>query len=153
MANQLNEVPASLEPMAELSLGDRKFGVYVTAVWYKFFVSLSGVLSNLIGGVLGFTSENGITATGTTQADAFVAQTEWVIVSTTPLNSGVVIDAFGAGVASTVFNQGANPLKVYPPVGYQIDALGLNNPYTLAANKVQVFSQTDDTKFTSMQLG
>lgn len=125
----------------------------MTAVWYKFFVSLSAVLSNLIGGVLGFTTETGITATGTVQADAYPLSTEWAVVTTAPANSGVLINGFGAGVATTVFNRGANTLKVYPPSGSQIDALGIDVAYSLAANKMQVISQIDVNHFISMQLG
>lgn len=153
MAEQLNQIPSSLEPIAELKLGEKTFGVSVTAVWYKFFVSMSAVLGNLIGGVLGFTSSNDVTATGTVQADAVALATEWSVVTTTPVNSGVIVAAFGAGVPNTVFNRGVNTLKVYPPVGSQIDALGINAPYPLAANKMQTFYQTDTAEFLSTQLG
>ena len=153
MANQLNDIPTSLEAIADLQLGDKRMGVAVTAVWYKFFVSLSAVLSNLVGGVLGFTSQSGVTAVGTTQATAFPMSTEWVVITTTPLNGGVKLAGFGAGTPSQVFNRGANPLKVYPPVGGQIDALGVNNPYVLAATKMQNFSQTGVGQFYSTQLG
>lgn len=153
MANQLNEIPTSLEPIAGLQLGNKRMELTVNNVWYKFFLSLSTVLSNLIGGVLGFTSETGVTATGTTQATARAMTTEWIVITTTPLNSGVGLVGFGAGVPSEVFNHGVNPLKVYPPVGSQIDALGVNAPYVLAASKMQLFSQTDINQFYSTQLG
>lgn len=64
-----------------------------------------------------------------------------------------MVNGFGPGVASTVFNRGANPLKVYPPVGGEIDSLGVDQPYVLAATKMQVFSQIDDALWSSMQLG
>lgn len=153
MANQLNDVPTSLEPIAGLQLGNKRMEVTVSAVWYKFFVSVSVILKNLIGGVLGFTSENGAVATGTTQATALAMTTEWIEVTTVPAGSGVVLNGFGAGVPSVVFNEGANALKVYPPVGNQIDALGVNVAYLLPAAKMQTFYQTGNQQFRSTQLG
>lgn len=44
MASQLNQVPASLEPIA--TLGDKNLPVTVSPVWYKFFTSVSSVFSN-----------------------------------------------------------------------------------------------------------
>jgi len=153
MANQLNDVPSSLEPIAGMQLGNKRMELTVSSVWYKFFVSVSAVLSNLVGGVLGFTTEANVVATGTTQGTATPLTTEWAHVSTTPANSGVMLASFGAGVPNTVINRGASTLKVYPPVGSQIDALGPNNPYSLATTKTQTFNQTTDTQYWSTQLG
>lgn len=153
MANQLNKIPADLEPIATLQLGNKALSVTVSAVWYQFFVSLSAVLSNLIGGVLGFSSKTGLIATGGTQATALALATEWAEITTTPAGSGVLLRGFGAGVPSTVFNVGGNTLKVYPPVGGQIDALGVNAPYGLVNNKMQAFNQTSPSQWRSTQLG
>lgn len=43
MADQLNQVPASLEPIG--TFGEKEIPVKVNAVWYKFFVTLSGLFS------------------------------------------------------------------------------------------------------------
>lgn len=153
MAGELNEIPTSLEPVGKLTLGNKELDIFVSSVWYKFFVSLSDLLSNLVGGVLGFSSESNITATGTTQADAYPLTTEWAEITTTPVGSGVILNGFGAGVASTLFNMGANSLDVYPPPGAQIDALGLNVPYPLPAAKTQIFNQTATDQWRSTQLG
>ena len=153
MAGQLNEIPASLEPIAELQLGDKTLKVYVTSVWYKFFVSLSDVLTNLIGGVLGFTNESNVTAAGASQATAYALTTEWAEVTTVPVGAGVALNNFGAGVPSTVMNASAGLLNVYPPLGGQIDALGVNNPYPLAATKTQIFNQSGSGQWRSTQLG
>lgn len=153
MAGQLNEIPASLEPLAEMTLGNKTLKVYVTSVWYKFFVSLSDILTNLIGGVLGFTIEPSVTATGATQATAFALTTEWAEITTTPVGSGVTLNSFGPGVPSTVMNMGANALKVYPPSGGQIDALGVDSPYSLPATKTQIFNQIAPGQWRSTQLG
>lgn len=152
MANQQNEIPSSLEPVAGLQLGDKRLDVFVSAVWYKFFTSLSSLLQNLTNGVLAFTVEDTITATGASQATAFALTTEWAEVTVTPINAGVKLAAFGPGVPSVVFNRGANPLQVYPPIGAQIDALGVNNQFVLAATKMQTFYQISNAQFRSTQL-
>lgn len=151
MANELNKVPTSLEAIS--TFGSGKVPTYVESVWYKFFQSLSSVLSNLVDGVLGFTSDSGATATGVTQGDALMMTTEWIEVTTTPAGSGVMLQPFGPGVPSSVFNQGLNSLKVYPSGGARIDALAINAPYPLPAGKMQVFSQVTNTQWLSTQLG
>lgn len=252
MADQLNQVPASLEPIASIALGDKSIPVNVTPVWYKFFVTVSGLFNNnsggdgagasaildtigsqiggmlsrfgtgwqefvastpnqipvmnpgtpvtlktisqildlisnvrgsilfrgaaswqvlvpVVGGYLqsqgpgadpqyvasstGATVQTGLAATGTTQGDALGLTRGWSEVTTTPVNSGVVIPALGIGLASTVFNEGANALKIYPPVGGQIDALGVNAPYLLATTKMQSLFQLTATQWRSTQLG
>jgi hypothetical protein len=149
--NDQNQVPAQLEPIG--SWGSRDVPVVVKPVWFKFFVSLSAIAQNIIDGVLGFTVENNITAAGATQGTAALLETEWSVVTTTPVNSGVLLKEFGPGVPQTVFNFGANSLKVYPFSGAQIDALGINGPYALASAKMQTFYQTDNLQFHSTQLG
>lgn len=149
----LNKLPTSLEPIGFFGTSEDKVPVTVEAVWYLFFNSLSALLDNLINGVLGFTAESGVTAVGTTQVTAFVMTTEWVEVNVTPLGSGVMLQDFGTGVPSSVFNEGLNTLKVYPPVGKQIDSLGVNNPYPLPTTKMQTFFQTQDARWRSTQLG
>lgn len=106
-----------------------------------------------VGSTAGATIATGLTATGTVQGDALVLTHNWNEVTTTPLNSGVVVPNLGAGQGSTMFNEGANPLKVYPPVGGQIDALGVNAPYVLASIKMQSLFQLTATQWRSTQLG
>lgn len=151
MAGSLNQLPASLEPIAQF--GSANVPCYVKPVWYKFFLSLSAVLADLVGSVLGFSVSPAVTAAGTTQGTATQVENEWTVVTSTPANSGVVLFNFGAGVPQTVINKGGNPLKIYPFVGGQIDADGTNNPYSLANGKTQVFNQTSTTQFYSTQLG
>lgn len=151
--NSQNQVPAQLEPIGSIQLGSKAVPATVAPVWYKFFVSLSGVVQNIVGGVLGFTVDDNIAAAGATQGTATLLETEWSVVTTTPANSGVVLHEFGPGVPSTVVNLGVNSLKVYPFDGAQIDALGVNAPYPLAAGKTQVFNQVANLQFQSTQLG
>lgn len=261
MADQLNQVPTSSEPIG--TFGKADVPVQVSPVWYKFFVTVSGLFSNssgggsgasaildtlgdVVGGMLsrfgtgwrefvatvpnsipvmnpnvpitlktinqllalanaaavsalldqigatqgevlfrgaanwqvlapvpggylqslgpgadpqyaastaGTTVATGLVAAGATQATALVLEVGWNEVDTVPLNTGVMIPPLGVGLASTVFNEGANPLKVYPPVGGQIDALGVNVAYSLAASKMQSLFQLTATQWRSTQLG
>jgi hypothetical protein len=48
-----------------------------------------------------------------------------------------------------VFNQGANSTNIYPTTGGQIDALGANNPYALAAGGVREFWGKNATDWVS----
>lgn len=99
------------------------------------------------------TVATGLTATGTIQGDALVLAAEWNLVSTTGANTGVLLPDFGAGIASVVYNDGANALKVYPPVGGQINALGVNNPYSLPAAKNQIIRQVTAVLWRTTELG
>lgn len=94
-----------------------------------------------------------LTATGTVQGDALVLAANWNEITTTPVNSGAVLGALGIGQSSITFNEGANALKVYPPVGGQIDVLAVNAPYSLAATKMQQFFQLTGSRWRSTQLG
>lgn len=249
MADQLNQVPTSSEPIG--AFGSANVEVRVSPVWYKFFVTLSGLFSNssgggsgasaildtlgdVVGGMLsrfgtgwhefvatvpnsipimnpgvpvalktfqqlldvigavrgdilfrgvagwqvlppvanGYlqsqgpgadpqyvgsttvaTVATGLVAAGTTQAGALVLTKNWNEIDTTPVNSGVVVPASGTGISTTVFNQGANPLNIYPPIGSQIDALAVNAPYPLAASKMQSLFQLTATQWRTTQLG
>lgn len=112
-----------------------------------------GVDPHYVSSTAGATVATGLVATGTVQGDALVLTKNWNEIDTTPVNSGVAISSLGVGLATTVFNQGANSLKVYPPIGGQIDALGINSPYALAASKMQLLFQLTATQWRTTQLG
>ncbi len=151
MVEQLNQLPASLEPIGQF--GSSNVPVFVKPVWYKFFLSISGVLAGLAGSVLGYSLSPAITAAGTTQATAATLENEWSVVTSTPAGSGVILNNFGAGTAQTVFNKGGNTLKVYPFIGGNFDGGATNAPYSLANNKSQTFGQISTVEFLSTQLG
>lgn len=121
----------------------------MTYIWWRFFQSIA----NRIAEAVVHSVATGLVATGTTQATAAELTDEWNQVTTTPVNSGVIIEPFGLGTNVVVWNGGANSLKVYPPVGYKIDALATNASYPLAAGKSQIFYQITDTSFKTVQLG
>jgi hypothetical protein len=120
-----------------------------TQIWWRFWFAL---LTRTLQTIQATTNDT-VTAAGTTQATATILDSEWNVVTSTPANSGVVMDGFDVGISTTIFNQGGATLKVYPPAGMSIDALTINVPYTLANLKTQTFSQISVTQFISTQLG
>lgn len=120
-------------------------GNTIADVWWRFFQQLYLRDQTTIPAEVDST----VTAAGTTQATATQLATDWVVVATTPANSGVILEDFGEGYNSLIFNRGANTLKVYPPIGAQIDALGTNNPYSLATVSSRDFYQVSATQFYS----
>lgn len=250
MANQLNQVPSSLEPIG--TFGAKDIPVQMTPVWYKFMVSVSSLFTGssggstgasaildtigyTVGGMLGrfgsgwqefaasapnqipvmnpspaplqlrtisqlldlisaargsilfrgalgwqvlapaagrylqsqgpgadplyaigistTTVATGLAATGVAQEDALALIVNWNEITAVPVGSGVKLGALGVGQPSKIWNAGVNALLVYPPVGGQIDALGVNNPYNLAINKCQEFDQLAATAWRSTQSG
>lgn len=75
-----------------------------------------------------------ISAAGTTQGTATALTNTLNGVSTVAAGSGVVLYAGSAGDCQLVYNGGANPVKVYPPSGAQINGLAANTPHILSTN-------------------
>lgn len=75
-----------------------------------------------------------LTATGSNQSDALILTNQWNLISTVAAGTGVRLDNASIGVEIVIFNRGANTLNIYPAVGSQINALGVNNPITLAVD-------------------
>jgi len=142
------DIPTMEEPVTRDG-GDDTERRRMSFIWWRFLQSLANRMTSSVPS----SSATGIVAAGTTQGDATPLTEEWNVVATTPANSGVIIEPFGTGTSVTVYNDGANALDVYPPVGYFIDAGLVNAPYVLPATKSQVFSQVDDTLFRTAQLG
>lgn len=69
----------------------------------------------------------GLTATGTTQAGALEVTSAKNAFTTVAALSGAVLDSkAAAGDTQLIYNGGLNDLRVYPPLGAQINALGAN---------------------------
>lgn len=140
----LTPIPPSLVPITE----NRS----MTLGWYQFFRSLFQTVQALASGVILYSATTNLVAAGTTQGTATLVTADWSQFTTVPANSGCIL-ANQLGLAQTIFNAGANTLKVYPPSGATIDALGLNNPYSLPVGKMQTFYQLSTTVFNSTNLG
>lgn len=113
---------------------------------YQYLLSTLAALANSQANA---TIDNGLVATGTNQATALQLSAQWNEIDTVPAGTGALLAAFNAGQSQTVFNQGANPLKVYPPPGMQIDALGENVDFPLAAGSRVTFDFTSATQIRS----
>ena len=109
--------------------------------WYGLYTRSAATVPYLVGTT--------ISAAGTTQADATPLLAEWNEISAVAANTGVVLNSFGKGFNSVVFNEGVSTLKIYPPVGCAIDALGSNNPYSLASGASRDFYQLTAIEFRS----
>lgn len=79
-----------------------------------------------------------ISAAGTTQGTATLLSSRYSVVTTVAANTGVEL-AVEVSQPQVVFDRGANTLSVYPTSGAQIESLGTNVPYTIAAGSQALF--------------
>ena len=76
-----------------------------------------------------------LSAAGTTQGTATELSAADSEVTTVASGAGCVLSSkLAPGDSQTVFNAGANALKIYPPSGMQINALPTNAAMTLGTN-------------------
>ena len=88
-----------------------------------------------------------VSAAGTTQGTATELTAADNELTTVAAGSGVVLSAnLAAGDTQTVFNAGANAVKVYPPSGMKINALAANAAMTLATNTGCIFKCVSTTR-------
>lgn len=77
--------------------------------------------------------KSGLTAAGTTQADALVLTQSYNQIGTCAAGAGVILPTgSSAGSVFTIRNDGANVCSVYPPVGGRINANPVNDSYSLS---------------------
>jgi len=97
------------------------------------------------------TAATGLTATGTTQGTALALTTETSDVTTVAANTGVILPAYvQTGARFVVRNRGANTLKVYPPTGVAINALGANVAYSIPFGGTATFVWVSSTLLISV---
>ena len=88
-----------------------------------------------------------LSAAGTTQGTATELTAADNELTTVGAGSGVALaSAIAAGDQQTVFNAGANAVKVYPPVGMKINALATNAPMLLGVNTGCIFKFISTTR-------
>lgn len=89
-----------------------------------------------------------ISAAGTNQGTATELTSADNEVTTVANGSGVALySSATAGDAQTVFNAGANPLRVYPPTSQRVNALPLNQHITLPVNTGVMFKKVSSTRW------
>ncbi len=96
-------------------------------------------------------SAESLTAIGTTQATAYTVLAEVNRFSTVASGTGAILDSTkGRGEVQSIFNDGANNLSVYPPVGGEINDLGTNSAILLAPNTAVEFTKITDLIWTGI---
>ena len=86
---------------------------------------------------LGFDAQATVSAAGTTQGTATTLVSNFSNVTTAAANSGVIIGR--ANEINVVINNGANPVKVYPPSGHAINGGSANAAFTVTNGKAAIF--------------
>lgn len=79
---------------------------------------------------------SGLTATGSTAADALQLSAVVSVVATTASSTGVKLPPAEAGAQIVVFNNGANSLTVYPQTGSTVDG---GASVAIATGKERIF--------------
>lgn len=87
------------------------------------------------------TVQNGLTAAGTVQGNAFPVPADLNRFTTVAAGAGGILPAMNPGDELQIINAGANALLVYPPVGGAINALGTNVGYSVATATPSCFVQ------------
>ena len=88
-----------------------------------------------------------LSAAGTTQGTATELVNADSELTTVAAGAGVVLSSgLASGDQQTVFNAGANAVKIYPPSGMSINALAANAPMTLATNTGVIFKCISATR-------
>jgi hypothetical protein len=78
----------------------------------------------------------GLVATGATQGTALVLASNFSIFGTVAANTGCIVSG---DKDSVVYNGGASPLTVYPPLGFNFSGLAANVGIAVPANKGALF--------------
>ncbi len=88
-----------------------------------------------------------VSAAGTSQGTATELTAADSEVTTVASGAGCILSSqLATGDLQSVFNAGANPLKVYPPTGFQINALAANAPMLLGVNTGCFFKCVSSTR-------
>ena len=90
----------------------------------------------------------GLTATGANQATALPLPALTSIFTTVAVGTGAILVVTSTGDLA-VYNATATLLAIYPPTGGQINALGTNAAFNVAAGQRVVFSTADFVQWTA----
>lgn len=111
-------------------------------------------LNNIVLDELLYESTNDtVSAAGATQLTATPLTDTYNVVTTVPASTGVALPTPNTnfdiqyGDKCIIVNRGANTLNVYPPLGAQIDSLGLNNPFVLPVDGRIMFDSSSTTQW------
>jgi hypothetical protein len=97
---------------------------------------------------------SGLTATGTSNADAYRCTADKNAFSTVPANTGAILDSGAApGDSQLIYNGGANPLLVYPTGGAAFNGQAVNTPMILPIRTSCRFEMLSPTLWTGVLSG
>lgn len=102
------------------------------------------LISNAVKRVAASGIGDGLTAAGTNQATAYSMTASVNVFSTVAAGTGAVLTM---GPVQTVFNGGANELRVYPPSSAKINNLATNAAMLLAVNTACSFFYSSATQW------
>lgn len=102
------------------------------------------------GGNYFMPTATGLTAAGSAQGDALEIGYGLNELTTVATSTGVRFLAGKKGIPVIVVNRGAHTVNVYPATGGQIDALGTNNPDTIASNSIKRYAAISATQWYSI---
>lgn len=151
-ATGFSGVAGSTFPVSE---GAGPMGAYSydgTAIWKG--IALAGSASAnqyitgslTVGGLLAVSCNDNITAAGTIQSNATLLTDNINIVTTVPVNSGVILPIAVAGYRIIIRNNSANTLRVYPNTGANVNSGLINTAVTLSASaSTEYFCSTSAT--------
>lgn len=108
----------------------------------------TGMWADMAQSVVAGSFASGLSGAGTTQADATAIAADVSMFGTVALNAGARLPVdIGEKV---VFNGGANPLLVYPPVGGTVNAGAANASFSVAAGKAAWFLSHNGLTFVAL---
>lgn len=87
-----------------------------------------------------------VAAAGLTQGAATKITGPRVRTTCTTSSEGVILLAIGTSAATLIRTPGTKGVKVYPPVGYILDAGSTNAAQTLVAGKAAIYTQRSDSQ-------
>jgi hypothetical protein len=117
---------------------------------YQYFV---GLLTQIAQSVATATLSPQVAASGNNQATATQLTSQWNLITAGAADSGVLLSIYNSGQSQIVFNSSGETILIYPPPGYQIDALGDNAAYSLANATMQIFNFVSTSQIETTQLG
>ena len=108
--------------------------------------------TNTVGHRITPSLQTGLTALGSTQSTAFpLTNNSWHEFTTVASGTGAILPTGMAPSEIRVFNNGANPLRIYPPVGGTINAGTANLPVSLAAGNGLTYWASSPSNWYSIQ--